>query len=116
MPSRRRSERDEIWRAELNRLGVWAVQKKLDQASVSHGASVHGFVSGAIERRFIEEWLAAREEAEARRQRATLRWARIAGLLAMLGILIGIASLLQTAESRQALRAIATSVAAWLGD
>jgi hypothetical protein len=101
MPSRRKrpSQRDEIWRAELNRLGVWAVHKKLDQAGVGHGGSVHGFVSGAIERRFIEEWLAAREEAEARRQRATLRWARIAGLLAMLGILIGIASLWLAAET-----------------
>ena len=99
MPSRRSSERDKIWRAELNRLGVWAVHKKLDQAGVGHSGSVHGFVSGAIERRFIEEWLAAREEAEARRQRATLRWARIAGLLAVLGILIGIASLWLAAET-----------------
>jgi hypothetical protein len=94
MPSRRQrnSQRDEIWRAELNRLGTWAVHKKLGQAGVGHGGSVHGFVSGAIERKFIEEWLGAREEAEARQQRATLRWARTAGLLAMLGVLIGIAN------------------------
>lgn len=109
----RPTKRHEIWRAELDRLGAWAVQKKLDQAGVGHGAAVHGFVCGAIERGFIEEWLANRQNNDAKRQRATLRWARIAGLLTIIGLFVSIGGILLSAESRHTLGAIATSLRVW---
>jgi hypothetical protein len=109
----RPTKRHEIWRAELDRLGAWAVQKKLDQAGVGHGALVPGFLCGGIERGFIEEWLADRENNDAKRQRATLRWARIAGLLTIIGLFVSIGGILLSAESRHTLGAIARSLRVW---
>jgi hypothetical protein len=110
---KRPTKKHEIWRGELDRLGTRVVQKKLDQAGVSHGALVHGFVCGGIERGFIEEWLAECESADARRERATLRWARIAGVVAIIGLIVALGSIFLTAESRHTLRAIGTSLNAW---
>jgi hypothetical protein len=101
-------QRATIWRAELERVGVWSVQKKLDQAGPGHGALVRGFVCGDIERGFIEEWLSKKERAASRQLSATLRWARIAGLAAIVALVL---TVLLSAEGRQTLRI----VAGWLG-
>jgi hypothetical protein len=110
------NEKDAVWRAELDGLGVWVVQKKLDQAAAGHGALVRGFVCGEIERGFIEKWLSEKERADARQQAATLRWARIAGWASVLAVIVAVASTLLTAEGRHALRAVAVSLSAWLGE
>lgn len=94
------SEKQTAWKAELNRLGISAVQKKLDQAGVSHAAVVRGFVSGDIERGFIEEWLAETDRAVTKQRAQTLVWAQIAGLASVLALVLTLVSLwLQITES-----------------
>jgi hypothetical protein len=57
--SRRLAAKHAAWRAELDRLGAWAVQKRLDPAGA--GTLVYGFLVGPIEREFIELWLSEKE-------------------------------------------------------
>jgi len=99
------------WRAELDRLGVWAVQKRNDQAATGHGALAYGFLEGPIEREFIDLWLGEREQAAARQQAAILKWARIAGWAGIISVLL---TLMVTPEMRGALQRLATSVSAQL--
>jgi hypothetical protein len=107
--ARRLAAKHAAWRAELDRLGVWAVQKRIDGAAAGHGALVYGFLQGTIERDFIELWLAEKEQEAARQQAAILGWARIAGWAGIIGVLL---TLLLTPEIRDALRRLATSVSA----
>lgn len=107
--SRRLAAKHAAWTAELDRLGVWAVQKRLDQAGA--GTLVYGFLVGPIEREFIDLWLGEKERAAARQQAAILRWARIAGWAGMLAVLL---SILFTPEGRDAVRKVATSLSVWL--
>ena len=62
---RRLAAKRAVWSTELDRLGVWAVRKKLDQDAAGHNASVYGFSVGPIEREFVERWLRKKEEAAA---------------------------------------------------
>ena len=101
-----------MWRAELDRLGVWVVQKKLEQAGVGHGALVHGFACGPIERIFIEAWLSRKERAAARQQEVTLGWARTAAWASIASLVVSI--LLCVADVRNALRTITTVLGGWL--
>jgi hypothetical protein len=109
--SRRLAAKHAAWRAELDNLGVWAVQQRLDQAGAEHGALVYGFTRGPIDYEFIELWLGEKEQAAARQQAAILRWARIAGWAGMLAVLL---TVLLTPEGRDAVRRGATSLSAWL--
>jgi hypothetical protein len=118
--SRRLAAKHAAWRAELDSLGVWAVQKRVDQAGEEHGALVYRFTRGPIEYEFIELWLGEKEQAAVRQQAATLRWARIAGWAGMLAVLLSVGmfavllTVLLTPESRDAVRRGATSLSAWL--
>ena len=107
--ARRLAAKHAAWRAELDRLGVWAVQKRLDGAGAGHGALVYGFLEGTIERDFIDRWLGEKEREAARHQAAILGWARIA---AWAGIISVFLTLMLTPEIRDALRRLATSVSA----
>jgi hypothetical protein len=62
--SRRLATEHAQWRAELDRLGVWAVQKRVDHAGA--GTLVYDFLVGPIEREFIELWLSEKEQTAAR--------------------------------------------------
>ena len=118
--SRRLAAKHAAWRAELDNLGVWAVQKRVDQAGEEHGALVYRFTRGPIEYEFIELWLGEKEQAAVRQQAATLRWARIAGWAGMLAVLLCAGmfavflTILLTPEGRDTLRRVATSLSAWL--
>ena len=106
--SRRLAAKHAAWRAELDHLGVWAVQKRVDQAGVGHGVLVYGF---AIEREFIELWLSEKEQTAARQQAAILGWARIAGWAGVFSVFV---TILLTPEGRDTPRRVATSLSAWL--
>ena len=108
--SRRIAAKHAAWRAELDRVGMWIVQKRLDDAGAG-AASVYGFPRGPIERDFVELWLHKKEEAAARQQAAVLRWARIAGFSGMLAVILVV---LLTPEGRDALQRVAASVSARL--
>ena len=118
--SRRLAAKHAAWRAELDSLGVWAVQKRVDQAGEEHGALVYRFTRGPIEYEFIELWLGEKEQAAVRQQAATLRWARIAGWAGMLAVLLSagmfavLLTVLLTPEGRDAVRSGATFLSAWL--
>jgi hypothetical protein len=73
---RARTAKEAVWKAELDRFGVWEVRQKLGQAGA--GSFVHGFASGPIEREFVELWLSKKVQAAERQQAAILGWARIA--------------------------------------
>jgi len=98
------------WRAELDRIGVWILQKRLDEAGAG-AASVYSFPRGPIERDFVELWLSQKEQDASRQQAAVLRWARIAGFAGMLAVILVV---LLTPEGRDAVQRIATSVSARL--
>lgn len=107
--SRRLAAKHAAWRAELDRLGVSVVQKKLDQAGT--GALVYGFLVGPIEREVVELWLSEKEEAAARQQAAILGWARIARWAGMTSLFLTIPL---TPEGRDTLRRLSTSLRTWL--
>jgi hypothetical protein len=86
----RATDDEKKWRAELDRLGIRAVQRKLDQSDVGHDALVGGFQCGEIERGVIEEWLAEKERESTRQQATILVWAQIAGVASMLAVLLAI--------------------------
>ena len=108
--SRRLAAKHDAWRAELDNLGVWTVQKRFDEAGAG-AASVYGFPRGPIERAFVELWLRKKEQEAARQQAAVLRWARIAGFAGMLAVILVV---VLTPEGRVAVQRIATSVSARL--
>ena len=107
--SRRLATEHAQWRAELDRLGVWAVQKRVDHAGA--GTLVYGFLVGPIEREFIELWLSEKEQTAARQRAAILGWARIAGWAGVFSVFL---TILLTPEGRDTLRRVATSLSAWL--
>jgi hypothetical protein len=80
-------------RAELEMLGPENVRLKLTH----FGAAALGFKSGTVTRVDVEDWLAEKRTetvgAQQRIQHSTLIWARIAGGAAIVGVLIGIATL-----------------------
>ena len=108
--SRRLAAKHDAWRAELDRVGVWTVQKRLDEAGEG-AASVYGLPRGPIERAFVELWLRNKEETAARQQAAVLRWARIARFAGMLTVILVV---LLTPEGRDAVQKAAISVSARL--
>ena len=110
--SRRLAAKHAAWRAELDRLGVSVVQKRLNQAGA--GALVYGFLVGPIEREFIDLWLGEKERAAARQQAAILRWARIAAWASLTAAFFTLASVMLIPQSQTALRGFAASLRAWL--
>jgi hypothetical protein len=110
--SRRLAAKHAAWRAELERLGVWAVQKRLDQAGA--GTLVYGFLVGPIEREFVELWLGKKEQAAARQQAAILRSARIAAWASLTAAFFTLASLMLIPQAQTALRGFAASLRVWL--
>jgi hypothetical protein len=89
-------------RAELEALGADTVRVKLITGGPGAGASVPGFktghpggLGGIITRSDIEDWLAEKhvEDVATRREeaavlRSTLTWAKIAGMAAVVGVVV----------------------------
>ena len=79
------------WRAELERRGLENVKLKLLAAGVGRGALVRGFEHPPeIPRDFIEDWVAQQERKMARERRATLHWAIVGGLAAIVAAATGL--------------------------
>jgi len=100
-----------VWRAELDRFGVWEVRLKLNQAGA--GSFVY-FASGGIEREFVEQWLSKKVKATERQQAAILAWARIAAWASLTTAFFTLLTVLLTPHTQNALRDFAASVRAWL--
>jgi hypothetical protein len=109
---RARAAKEAVWRAELDRFGVWEVRQKLGQAGA--GSFVHGFASGPIEREFVELWLSKKVQAAERQQAAILGWARIAAWASLAAALFTLVSVMLTPQAQNALRGFAASFRAWL--
>ena len=109
---RARAAKEAVWRAELDRFGVWEVRQKLGQAGA--GSFVHGFASGPIEREFVELWLSKKVEATERQQAAILGWARIAACASLMAAFFTLLTVLLTPQPQNALRGFAASLRAWL--
>ena len=75
-------------RAELARLGPRIVQMRLDATGNGPGALVQG--TKDMDRRVVEDWLAAQDADEAAQRADTLRWAKIAGWAALAAVALGI--------------------------
>jgi len=70
--------------AELKRLGPRIVQMRLDATGNDPGALVQG--TKDMDRRGVEDWLAAQGADEAKQRADTLRWAKIAGWAALAAV------------------------------
>jgi hypothetical protein len=75
-------------RAELEASGPATVRLKLTQYGAGRGASISGFKCGDITRGDIEDWLVEKNIEETALQQGTLRWAKIAGLAAIISIIV----------------------------
>ena len=77
-------------RAELEALGPETVRTKLTQPGAGRGAALQGFktgiLGGHLTRGDIEDWLAEQHRKEEQRQRSILFWARLAGIVAIIGV------------------------------
>ena len=85
-------------RAELEALGPETVRGKSSLARPGRNVPVPGFKTGEssagnLLRGDIEDWLAEKHIEDARIQHSILRWAKIAGWAAIIGVLIGAATL-----------------------
>ena len=86
-------------RAELEANGPDLVRTKLLQGGADKGASIPGFNSGpfrALTRSDIEDWLVEKHAQDLRTQDSILRWAKIAGVAAIVGIIVGTLTLIVT--------------------
>ena len=87
-------------RAKLEALGPETVRAKLIQAGPGRGASLAGFKTGfqgdRLTRGDIEDWLAEQYVKEAKDRQSTLRWAKIAGWSAIIGVIVGAVSIVVT--------------------
>jgi hypothetical protein len=87
-------------RAELEALGAETVRAKLIQGGAGRGAALSGFKTGkygdALSRGDVEDWLAEKHVEEARLQLGTYRWAKIAALVGIAGLIIAAISLAVT--------------------
>ena len=101
-----------VWRAELDRLGVWEVRHKLVQAGA--GSFVHGFASGPMEREFVELWLSKKVQAAERQQAAILGWARIAAWASLIAAFFTLLTVMLTPQAQNALTNLAASLRTWL--
>lgn len=81
-------------RAELEALGPDTVRVKLIAAGPSGAAEVFGFKTGVegghLPRSDVEGWLAEKHAEEADQQSSTLWWAKIAGIAAIVGIIVSV--------------------------
>ena len=84
-------------RAELERQGTEYVRLKIIGYAGGHTgreSMIGGFKTGDMKRGAIEDWLLARSTEEAAEkageQAAILRWAKIAGWAAMVGVVVAI--------------------------
>ena len=80
-------------RSELERLQAPNVLSLLIHSGPGRGASVSGFECGDITRGDIADWLAEKHAEEMRMQSSTLRWAKIAGIAGIVGVMVGIAAI-----------------------
>jgi hypothetical protein len=87
-------------RAELESYGPDLVRVKLLAGGPGGSAAIPGFKTGApgalggiLIRSDVEGWLAEKHIEEAAMQRSTLTWAKIAGIAAIFGVIVGIASI-----------------------
>jgi hypothetical protein len=77
-----------LQRAELEALGPATVRFKLLQGSSDRRAPISGFKYGNIMLADIEDWLVEKNVEEIALQQGTLRWAKIAGWAAVVGIIV----------------------------
>ena len=82
-------------RVELDKFGSANVRMKLAPVGPGRGAIVHGFENGLLTRGDVEDWLAQKNLEETTERQRTLRWAIIAGVAAIAGVLVGIAALVR---------------------
>ncbi len=81
-------------RTELEALGVQNVRIKLVSYGGGRSGDLPGFLSsGGATRGDVEDWLAEKSELELVQQRATLRWAQIAGWAGIASTLLAAAAL-----------------------
>lgn len=83
-------------RAELEALGPETVRIKLMQGGADKGAAIPGFSTGpyrSLTRSDIEDWLVEQNTEQVRVQHRTLRWAVIAGVASIAGVLVGIVAI-----------------------
>jgi hypothetical protein len=81
-------------RSELERRGAANVRFKLTSYGGGHQSTLDGFLrSGNPLRGDVEDWLADQERVEKAQQAAILKWARIAGVAAIAGIVVAAAGL-----------------------
>jgi hypothetical protein len=78
-------------RRELENLGAATIHFKLLHSGAGRGAAVGGFRCGEITRGDIEDWLGEKISEETALQASTLFWARIAGVAAVISVLLFIA-------------------------
>ena len=86
-------------RAELERLGPETIRLKLMLGGPGRGASIPGFETGpfqSLTRSDVETWLAGKSVEEAVIQQSTLRWAKIAGIAAIAGVIVSAIGILVT--------------------
>jgi hypothetical protein len=86
-------------RAELDALGPETVRGKMIPCAVTRDANVAGFKTGFgdagyLTRGHLEDWLADKSARDATERRQTLRWAKIAGWAAIIGVGVGIAAII----------------------
>jgi hypothetical protein len=75
-------------RAELETLGSGTVRTKLIQPGHGAGAALQGFKTAplGLTRSDVEDWLAEQHTKEEQRERSILFWARLAGIVAIIGV------------------------------
>jgi hypothetical protein len=81
-------------RAELETLGPATVRIKLVQAGAGRWTSLVGFKTGEdgnrLTRGDVEDWLIEKAKEERDMQRSVLRWSKIAGWSAIVGVVLGL--------------------------
>jgi hypothetical protein len=90
---------NEEQRAELEALGPENIRVKLNSSGAGRGADVAGFKSGRLSAGYltrgdVEDWLSEQYVAEAKDRKSTLRWAKIAGWSAIVGVAVGITAII----------------------
>jgi hypothetical protein len=81
-------------RSELENLGIQNVRFKLAGSSGGRPATLNQFLpSGDVTKGDVEDWLLENGAAEVAQQRATLRWAMIAGWSGIVSVILAGATL-----------------------
>ena len=87
-------------RDELEALGAATVRVKLVQAGAGRWTTLVGFKTGengkGLSRGDVEDWLIEKAKEERLVEASTLRWAKIAGWSAIIGVVLGLVAVAGT--------------------